>query len=285
MTKIAFLGTGLIGAGLAEAAARRGLHVTVWNRTRAKAEAIPGAHVADSPEAAVAGAVRIHIALTDDAVVQAVLDQVLAHAPEALASAVVVDHTTTGPEPTAARAKALAERGIRYLHAPVFMSPQMCKDAAGVMLAAGPKSTYQAVAGALAEMTGKVQYLGEEPGRAAAFKLFGNAMIFFVVQGLSDVFAMAKNLGISAEDARSLFDTFSPVGVLQYRGANMARGDYAAAFELTMARKDARLMLEAAGAEATPGLEAIAARMDDLIQRGFGANDLGVLAVDAVPKR
>jgi 3-hydroxyisobutyrate dehydrogenase len=282
MSTLAFLGTGLIGGGLAEAAAARGATVKVWNRTRAKAEAIPGVTVAGSPAEAADGAARVHLALPDDAVVEAVLAEL---PPEVLASALVIDHSTTGPVPTAARARALAARGVRYLHAPVFMSPQMCREAKGVMLAAGPQGVYDAAAPALAEMTGTVRYLGEDPQRAAAFKLFGNAMIFFVVAGLADVFAMAKNLGIPAEEARSLFDTFSPAGVLQYRGGAMARGDYAAAFELTMARKDARLMVEAAGPEAVPGLEAIVARMDALIARGFGPDDLGVLAVDAVPKR
>jgi 3-hydroxyisobutyrate dehydrogenase-like beta-hydroxyacid dehydrogenase len=65
----------------------------------------------------------------------------------------------------------------------------------------------------------------------------------------------------------------------------MAAGDYAPAFELTMARKDARLMLELAGAQPLGALPGIAARMDALIARGFGADDLGVLAIDAVPKR
>ena len=65
----------------------------------------------------------------------------------------------------------------------------------------------------------------------------------------------------------------------------MAKGDYTPTFELTMARKDARLMLELAGDRQLAVLPAIAARIDALIARGFGSDDLGVLSVDAVPKR
>ncbi len=64
----------------------------------------------------------------------------------------------------------------------------------------------------------------------------------------------------------------------------MAQGDYRASFELTMARKDARLMIDAAAGRTPTVLPAIAERMDTLIERGFGADDLGVLSVDAVPK-
>jgi 3-hydroxyisobutyrate dehydrogenase-like beta-hydroxyacid dehydrogenase len=65
----------------------------------------------------------------------------------------------------------------------------------------------------------------------------------------------------------------------------MALGDYTPAFELAMARKDAGLMIELAGKRELAVLPAVAARIDALIARGFGSDDLGVLAVDAVPKR
>jgi 3-hydroxyisobutyrate dehydrogenase-like beta-hydroxyacid dehydrogenase len=133
-------------------------------------------------------------------------------------------------------------------------------------------------------MTGRVEYLGERRDLAAATKLFGNAMIIAVCGGLADVYAMAASLGIKATDAHGLFSMFNPTGVLAYRGAAMAKGDYTPTFELTMARKDARLMIEAAEGRALAVVPAIAQRMDALIARGFGSDDLGVLAVDAVAK-
>ncbi len=69
-----------------------------------------------------------------------------------------------------------------------------------------------------------------------------------------------------------------------YRGAAMTKGDYRAAFELTMARKDVRLTMEMARGEELGVLPAVAARMDVLIARGFRSDDMGVWAVDAVPK-
>lgn len=282
MAKLTFLGTGLIGAGLAEAAQKRGDVVTAWNRTAAKAEPLAalGATVVASPAEACAGADRVHIALSADEAVDAVLDLL----GDGAGSAVVVDHTTTSPAGTAARAQRLAEAGVAFLHAPVFMSPAMCKKAGGLMLAAGPRDVFERVEAGLTEMTGKVDYRGERTDAAAAFKLFGNAMILTITAGLADVFTMAASLGIEAEDARKLFETFNPTGTLSYRGANMAKGDYTASFELEMARKDARLMVEAAGERSLHVLPAIAARMEELLVRGHARDDMGVLAVDAVPK-
>ena len=66
------------------------------------------------------------------------------------------------------------------------------------------------------------------------------------------------------------------------RGVNMARGNFAPSFELQMARKDVRLMLETAGDRPLAALPAIAARMDQLIAAGHGAKDASVLGIDAV---
>ena len=134
-------------------------------------------------------------------------------------------------------------------------------------------------------MTGRLEYLGERRDLASANKLFGNAMIIALCGGLADVYAMAASLDIDATEAHALVSKFNPTGVLLYRGGAMARGDYTATFELSMARKDARLMIEAARGGELTVLPAIAKRMDELIARGFGADDMGILAVDAVPKK
>jgi 3-hydroxyisobutyrate dehydrogenase-like beta-hydroxyacid dehydrogenase len=164
------------------------------------------------------------------------------------------------------------------------MSPQMCRTAGGMMLAAGPRAIFEEVEPALAKMTGTVDYLGERPDLAVAFKLFGNAMILAITGGLADVFAMAKNLDIAAPEAHALFSKFSPAGVLAYRGLAMSKGDYRASFELTMARKDVRLAIGSAGGAPLAVLPGLAARMDELVARGHGGDDLGVLSIDAVPK-
>ncbi len=283
MATIAFLGTGLMGAALAEAVAKRGDRVTAWNRTAAKATALAafGVRAAATVPEAVAHAERVHVMLSDDAAVDAVLEA----AGEGLRAALVVDHSTTSPAGAAARAKRLAARGIAFLHAPVFMSPKMCREAGGLMLASGSRATFATAEAALRAMTGRLEFLGERPDLAAANKLFGNAMIISICAGLADVYTMAASFGVGAHEAHALFGLFNPAGVLAGRGAAMAQGDYTPAFELAMARKDAGLMIELAGKRELAVLPAVAARIDALIARGFGSDDLGVLAVDAVPKR
>ncbi len=281
MANVAFIGTGLLGSGMVERMLRNGDAVTVWNRTASKARALEplGAKLAATPADAVAAAERVHMTLPDDAVVDEVLNTIVPRLPS---GATIVDHSTTSPKGAAARVRKMAADGVRFLHAPVFMAPQNARDATGMMLVSGPQGIFESVQDALTKMTGEVWYVGESGDRAAAFKIFGNSMLFVVTAGIADVFAMAKGLGIAPADALSVFSKFQPGNVIKARGEKMARGDFNATFELTMARKDLRLMLEAAGGQPVVVLSSIAKRMDDAIARGHGSEDLGAIAAELV---
>lgn len=283
MKNVAFLGTGLLGSGMIEAMLRRGDAVTVWNRTEAKARALEplGAKVASSPEDAVMSADRVHMALADDAAVDALVER---FAPRLRRGVPVVDHSTTGPVPTKARLERAARRGIAFVHAPVFMTPQMCRDSKGLMLVSGPENVFASLRSELAKMTGEVWFVGERPDLAAAYKLFGNSMVFAIAAGLVDVFAMAKGIGVAPTDAIALFSKFQVGGIIPSRGEKMARGDFSASFALTMARKDMRLMLEAADGQPLAVLPAIARRMDEAIADGHGHDDVGVIAAGVIAR-
>jgi 3-hydroxyisobutyrate dehydrogenase len=281
MASVAFLGTGLLGGAMVEGMLRRGDAVTVWNRTEAKARALEvfGAKVAATPGDAVAGADRVHMTLPDDNVVE---QMVAAFTPRLGGDALVIDHTTASPRGTRARVARLNAAGVKFLHAPVFMSPQMARDSTGLILASGPQAVYDAALDALEAMTDEVWYLGEQGDLAASYKIFGNSMLFVIAAGVSDVFAMAKGLGIPAADALTVFSKFQPGGLIKARGDKMARGDFSASFELTMARKDMRLMLEAAAGQPMTVLPSIAKAMDDAIAKGHGKDDLGAIAAEVI---
>jgi len=281
MATVAFLGTGMLGGAMVEGMLRRGDAVTVWNRTEAKARALQafGASVAATPGDAVAGADRVHLTLPDDEVVDQVVAVLTPRLPK---DAIVIDHTTASPRGTRARVARLNAAGMKFLHAPVFMSPQMARDSVGIILAAGPQAVYDAVLDTLEAMTGEVWYLGEDGDRAASYKIFGNSMLFVIAAGLTDVFAMAKGLGLPATEALAVFSKFQPAGLIKSRGDKMARGDFSASFELTMARKDMRLMLEAAAGQPLTVLPGIAKAMDDAIAKGHGHDDLGAIAAEVI---
>ncbi len=274
---IAILGMGLMGAGLAEAALGRGETVTVWNRTRAKAEPLTklGARVAQTPAEAVAGASRIHLFLHADSAVDNVLGDILAAVE---ADAVVIDHTTTSPELTADRAEMLDTAGIAFLHVPVFMSPANCRAGTGLMVAAGSQAVFHKVEAALRQMTGDVWYLGERPDLAACYKLFGNAMLLGVAGLLGDVYTMARANKIEPLQAHELFSKLDVGMAVKVRGLKMAKNDFSPSFQLDTARKDLGLMIDAAQPHELALLPGLAARMDVGLAKGLHAADFGVIA-------
>lgn len=279
MATIAFLGTGLLGSAFAEAAAKRGDTVTAWNRSPDKVGELAqfGVKAAATPADAVRGATRVHLVLKDDAVVE----EVIAAARPGLApDTVLIDHTTTLPELTAARAERFQAQGIKYLHCPVFMGPPAARNAQGSMMVAGPRALFDSVKDALGPMTGRLQYMGERADLAAVNKLFGNAMIIGVSAAMADVLTIAQASGIAPGDAIELLKLLDLNAMVAGRGANMAKGNFAASFELAMARKDVRLMIEEAqrGGMDLFVMPAVAAMFDAAIARGEGALDASAAA-------
>jgi 3-hydroxyisobutyrate dehydrogenase-like beta-hydroxyacid dehydrogenase len=194
----------------------------------------------------------------------------------------LLDHTTTLPGLSAARAARLAAQGTAYLHCPVFMGPPAARSAQGSMMVAGPRALFERVQAELAVMTTRLEYMGERADLAAVNKLFGNAMIIGVSALMADILTMAQASGVDPQSAVKLLGLLDLNAMVAGRGGNMAKGNFAATFELTMARKDVRLMLETAGNRPLAALPAIAARMDQLIAQGHGALDASALGIDAV---
>lgn len=278
--KIAFLGTGLMGSGFVRRQRALGNDVNVWNRSAAKARALEtdGAHAFADAADALAGVQRVHLSLADDASVDAVLEPLAALIP---ASTWIVDHTTTAVTPTAERVARWRARGRTLVHAPVFMAPANALEGTGLMLVSGPKAQHDALLPDLQQMTGKVVWLGEAPERAAAFKLFGNLTLLGLLGVLGDVNRLAHSVGISTHDAFSLFEHFNPGQTLPARAARIEAGQFTKpSFEIAMARKDVRLMIEQAarGGVELAMMPALAALFDAAIARGEGALDAAAAA-------
>ena len=280
MATIAYFGTGLLGSGFVRKMLERGETVHVWNRTAEKARALEadGAKAFDTAADAARGADEIHLTLSDDASVDAVLEPL---ADLILPTAFIADHTTTAPTPTGERAARWKQRGRTFVHAPVFMGPQNARDGTGLMLISGDPAIRERVKPRLAPMTGKVVELGDDPARAAAFKLFGNMMLLVINGGLADTYKLGRSLGIAPTDAWQLFTEFNPGNAILGRGKTMAEGRFApASFELTMARKDLRLMVDEAARHGTQldVVPAVATLLDRFIAAGHGNEDVGVIA-------
>ena len=280
---VAFLGMGLLGSNFVRAMINKGGNVQVWNRTHAKAATLEpyGAKAFADVADAVRGAGTIHITLKDDASV----DEVLAMAEKGLKNgATLIDHTTTSAEGAVQRTKTWGAKGFTYVHAPVFMGPPNALESTGTMLVSGDQAVIARVEPALAKMTGKVLNFGTEVGKAASMKLLGNLFLITLTGGLADTLSFARSVHVSMDEVYQLLETWNPAGMVPARLKRMTSGNYSnPSWELSMARKDARLMMEAAGPGALAVIPAIATKMDKYISEGHGGDDWTVIAKDNVP--
>lgn len=281
----AFLGMGLLGSNFVRAMAAKGEEVHVWNRTPSKARAVEGGTVKAYEQVAdaIKDAEEIHLTLNDDASV----NEVLAAARDGLKpGATIIDHTSTSVQGAIDRTKSWKSLEFTYLHAPVFMGPQNALDSTGVMMVSGDQQIISALEPTLAKMTGKVMNFGPQEGKAAGMKLIGNLFLMAVTGGLSDSLALAKAVDVSVEDMLTLFNSWNPGAVITSRIKRMTTGDYThPSWELNMARKDARLMMEGAqrGGSSLSVIPAVANLMDHWIDQGHGSHDWTVIAQDNIP--
>jgi 3-hydroxyisobutyrate dehydrogenase len=281
---VTFIGMGHLGSNFVKAMLKRGLEVNVWNRTAPKAKALEGfgATAFESVADAVKGASRIHITLKDDDAVNEILENA---SPGFTPGVMIIDHTTTSAKGAAERTESWAKRGFTYLHAPVFMGPQNALESTGTMLVSGDPTVISSIEPELAKMTGKVINFGTTNNTAAGMKLIGNLFLIAMTAGVSDSLALAKSLGIGTDDVSKLFDSWNPGAMLPARLKKITSKTFdQPTWELNMARKDARLMMEEAtrGGMSLAAIPAIATEMDRWIDKGYGHNDWTVIAKDTV---
>ena len=279
---IAFLGTGLLGANFTRALLGKGEKVRVWNRTPEKAKALEiyGASAFEKVTDAVKGVNRVHLTLSDDEAV----DEVLENASEGFdPGTIIIDHTTTSSHGAAERSVRWKNNGFDYIHAPVFMGPLNALEGTGVMLISGDQSVVKLLDPELSRMTGQLLNLGEKPEKAASIKLLGNLFHISLTGGISDLITLAESLNIPASELGSLLELLNPSVVAQGRLKKITSNTFdQPSWELSMARKDARLMIEQASStnQTLMVVTAVAKKMDAWLSRGHANDDWTIISKD-----
>jgi 3-hydroxyisobutyrate dehydrogenase len=279
---ITFLGTGLLGGNFTRALLKKGEKVQVWNRTADKAKALEayGAKAFAEVQDAVKGSSRIHLTLSDDKAV----DEVLEKASQGFEPGVlIIDHTTTSVPGAAKRSAYWKEKGFPYLHAPVFMGPGNALESTGTMMVSGDQELVKKVEPQLSKMTGKLWNLGSQPEKAAAIKLLGNLFHISLTGAIGDMITMADSLNVPVAELGPLLELLNPGGVAQARLKKISSNTFDdPLWELAMARKDARLMIEQADATNKPlsVIPAVAKKMDKWLDKGHAKDDWTILTKD-----
>jgi 3-hydroxyisobutyrate dehydrogenase len=276
--RVAVLGTGIMGAGMARSLLRAGHSVTVWNRTAARAEplAADGATVAGTAAEAVAGAEVVLVMLFDTA---AVLD-VLAAASRHASDAVWLQASTVGQEGMLEVAALAAGRRIKLLDAPVMGTKGPAEQGTLVALVSGDETFVQAARPAIDAYSARVVYAGGSLGAASALKLVCNAWISSVNAAVGQSHALAQALGIEP----GLFVEAISGGAadnqyLHMKSDMIAKGEFPPSFTLDGAVKDVELILAAARGAAVGDdvLAGLATAYRRAAEAGHGEQDMGAV--------
>ena len=245
--RVAVLGTGTMGAGMARSLLRAGHAVTVWNRTTARAEplAADGATVAATAADAVTGAEVVVVMLFD---LDAVLE-VLTAAAEAGREAIWLQASTIGQDGTEQVAALAAGQGLRLLDAPVLGTKGPAEQGTLVALLSGDPDLVAAATPAIEGYSARSVYAGPGLGAASALKLACNAWVATMNAAVGQSVALAEGFGVDPGlFLEAMSGGASDTPYLHLKAELIAKGDYPPAFSLGGALKDVELILAAARA-------------------------------------
>ncbi|MDX6661155.1 MAG: 3-hydroxyisobutyrate dehydrogenase [Solirubrobacteraceae bacterium] len=286
--KIAFIGLGVMGAGMASRLAENGHDITVYNRTRSKADEVGalGAKVADTPADAAKDADVVMISLADQNVVSKVVfdeDGIF----ETLGQgSYVLDMSTVTPEFARELNGRAREAGYKHLDTCVLGNPMHARQGELRVMAGGDEADFKAVEPLLEAVGKEVTYLGEA-GMGATMKLVLNMLMGVQMPALAEAVVFGERAGL---DREKILEMISKSGysspVMSFRCAIMgARNFEFAAFKLGLMRKDMMLVLGESQKLGVPmPVSEIAYSMLTAAQQQ-GLGDLDVAAILAFQER
>lgn len=274
MKEIAYLGLGIMGRGMAANLLKAGYPVTVWNRTAARCAPLveQGARQASTPADAVAGADVIMYCLSDDGAVEDLLWGSGKLLDAVQVGQIAIDLTTLHPTTSRKEAAAYAERGVKFLDAPVFGSKNEAANAGLWIVVGGDRALYDEMKPILETISETTHYMGES-GKGASMKLVGNLVVASQLEALGEAMVLATKAGLDPQDVLGVLhvtDFKSPIfdGV----GAALAQRDFETHFALKLMLKDANLIASFAQDlnSPIPALAAIRENIKAAVNKGWG---------------
>jgi len=238
--RVAIIGTGKMGGAMARRLKTQGHELTLWNRTREKAEALGAGKVAATPADAAREAEVVISMLTDaDAVRTAYLSD--EGALKSAKSQVFIEMSTAGPNIAAELAPRLEKAGAQYVEAPVIGSVPAVEAGTLVVLAAGKESAVERARPVL-QALGEVRHVGDL-GTAATLKLVANSMLAGVTALAAELQSAGTAAGLNAEEVFWAISRIAPA--LSMRKAGLVEHRYEPVlFALRDAVKDLNLALD-----------------------------------------
>jgi len=260
---------------------KAGYPLTVWNRTASRAEALiaVGAKLAKSPREVAASADVLLTIVSDPPA----LEEVLWSKDGALSGlqrgSVYIDSSTVSPALARKITAACAERGARFLDAPVTGGTWGAEKGELVFMVGGDKESLKEIEPILGAMGKRWFHLGPN-GAGQIIKLAMNLILALQVDALAEALALVTGAGIQGEKLVEVMQSsMARAPVLDVKAPLLLKGEYAPSFPLRLMHKDLGLALDLANQIGVPLPATAAARETYSAVKGAAKEDLDYAAV------
>ena len=279
--KVAFIGLGTMGAGMALNILKAGHEVTVHNRTREKEEQVAkqGAKRAESPKEAAQEAEIIITMVSDTPDVEQVVLGTNGVIEGASKGSILIDMSTISPAATRQMAEELRKKGIKMLDAPVSGGPEGAQKGTLAIMVGGDAADFDKALPILNAMGKTVTHVGPI-GAGQITKAINQIIISGTYLSMAEGLTLGMKAGLEMEKViQAISGGAAGSWVLHNRGINVVNNSYPLGFRVRLHHKDLRIALDTARElGATLPATALVAQIENgLIARGHGDDDVSAI--------
>jgi len=278
MKRIGFIGMGTMGKPMAKNLIEAGFALTVYNRTRSKAEEMRdhlGAEIADSPKEVALNSDVVVSCVTDSAAVEEIAlgtDGIIEGAKEGL---IYIDCSTISPVTTKRVAEALSERGVKMLDAPVSGGERGAIEGTLAIMVGGDRETFEECLDIFQGMGKNIVYIGET-GMGQICKACNQLIAASTLVGISEGFVLGTKAGIDPNLMLSVLSKgVNRSWYMENVTPEIIKRNFTPGFKLAHHYKDLGIALSAGKSIGSPLLvtSLIHEMMGSLVSDGRGAED------------
>ena len=273
MTRLGFIGLGIMGRGMAANLIKAGNEITVWNRTRAKAEGLE-AKVADTARDVGPESDIVFVCVSDTPDVEEVVFGDFGVIHGMTDGDLLVDHSTISPSATKSFATQAAALGVEWVDAPVSGGSEGAVNGTLAVMAGGDADALERVRPFMDAYSKSVVHVGDEPGSGQMVKAVNQVLVVVNQLAASEALLLAEGAELDLRKTLAAVEGGAAGSwMLSNRGPQMIERDWRPGFTIDLQQKDLRLVLEAADELGIPlpGVALVFQLYRSLQAQGLGA--------------
>ena len=273
MTRLGFIGLGIMGRGMAANLVTAGHHLTVWNRTPAKYQGLD-ARVAESPQNLGPESDIVFVCVSDTPDVEEVVFGETGVIHGMTEGDILVDHSTISPVATKEFAAEAAQMGIEWVDAPVSGGSEGAEKGTLAVMAGGSNRAIERTKPFMEAYSSSIVHVGEEPGSGQMVKAVNQVLVVLNQLAASEALMLADAAGLDLKKTLAAVESGAAGSwMLSNRGPQMIERDWRPGFTIDLQQKDLRLVLEAADevGATIPGVALVYQLYRSLQARGLGS--------------